>query len=167
MPGKLPFSASAMCMTLSQLLHHPDQWKALCADPDGLKKKASEEGLRYEPVVSGIPRVTTRELEIEGFLIPPGAITMVSILSVLRDPEVYADPETFNIHRTDQQRWHLAFGAGAHQCLGLHLARLEMKILFEAILDRVAAVEPAGEAKRASSTFVGGLKTLPLKVTPA
>ena len=62
---------------------------------------------------------------------------------------------------------HLAFGAGAHQCLGLHLARLEMRILFEALLDRVAAVEPAGEAKRASSTFVGGLKTLPLRVTPA
>ena len=52
------------------------------------------------------------------------------------------------------------------ECLGLHRARLEMKILFEAILDREAAVKPAGEAKRASSTFVGGLKTLPLKVTP-
>ena len=118
---------NSMCMTLSELLQHPDQWKALCADPDGLKKKASEEGLRYQPVVSGIPRVTTKDMEIEGYLIPAGAVIAVSILSVLRDPAVYADPESFNIHRTDQQRWHLAFGAGAHRCAGEALARVELE----------------------------------------
>ena len=116
-----------MCMSLYRLLQHPDQWAALVADPDGLKKKASEEGLRFEPVVSGIPRVTTKDLEIEGYVIPAGAVLMVSLLSVLRDPEVYADPETFNIHRTDQQRWHLAFGAGAHRCAGEALARVELE----------------------------------------
>ncbi|MEO1220735.1 MAG: hypothetical protein AAFY42_05210, partial [Pseudomonadota bacterium] len=56
---------------------------------------------------------------------------------------------------------------GAHQCLGLHLARLQIRVLFEALLDRLDAVEPAGEGKRANTTFVGGLKTLPLRVTPA
>jgi cytochrome P450 len=120
-------------MTLYQLLNHPEQWKAFCADPDGLKKKAVEEGLRFEPVVSGIPRVTTRDLEVEGYLIPAGAILAVSILSVLRDPAVYADPETFNIHRTDQQRWHLAFGAGAHRCAGEALARVELEETLAAI----------------------------------
>lgn len=124
---------NSMCMTLSQLLQHPDQWAALVADPDGLKKKASEEGLRFEPVVSGIPRVTTKDLEIEGFLIPPGAVLAVSILSVLRDPAVYSDPEIFNIHRTDQQRWHLAFGAGAHRCAGEALARVELEETLAAI----------------------------------
>ncbi len=118
---------NSMCMTLSELLQHPEQWKSLCADPDGLKKKASEEGLRYQPVVSGIPRVTTKDMEIEGYLIPAGAVIAVSILSVLRDPAVYADPESFNIHRTDQQRWHLAFGAGAHRCAGEALARVELE----------------------------------------
>jgi cytochrome P450 len=118
---------NSMCMTLFELLQHPEQWKALCADPDGLKKKASEEGLRYQPVVSGIPRVTTKDLEIEGYLIPAGAVLAVSILSVLRDPAVYADPESFNIHRADQQRWHLAFGAGAHRCAGEALARVELE----------------------------------------
>lgn len=118
---------NSMCMTLSQLLQHPDQWAALVADPDGLKKKAAEEGLRFEPVVSGIPRVTTQDMEIEGYLIPPGAVVMVSILSVLRDPEVYGEPERFDIHRTDQQRWHLAFGAGAHRCAGEALARVELE----------------------------------------
>ena len=129
---------NSMCMTLSQLLQHPEQWADLCANPDGLKKKASEEGLRFEPVVSGIPRVTIKDLEIEGYVIPAGAVLMVSILSVLRDPAVYADPETFNIHRTDQQRWHLAFGAGAHRCAGEALARVEL----EEILAAVARLAP-------------------------
>ena len=124
---------NSMCMTLFELLQHPEQWKALCADPDGLKKRASEEGLRYQPVVSGIPRVTTKDLEIEGYLIPAGAVLAVSILSVLRDPAVYADPESFNIHRTDQQRWHLAFGAGAHRCAGEALARVELEETLAAI----------------------------------
>ncbi|MEZ6030140.1 MAG: cytochrome P450 [Hyphomonadaceae bacterium] len=118
---------NSMCMTLHELLSHPEQWKALCADPDGLKKQAAEEGLRYQPVVSGIPRVATKDLAIEGYEVPAGAVIAVSILSVLRDPEVYSEPETFNIHRTDQQRWHLAFGAGAHRCAGEALARVELE----------------------------------------
>ena len=61
---------NSMCMTLFELLHHPEQWKALCADPDGLKKKASEEGLRYQPVVSGIPRVTTQRPRDRGLSHP-------------------------------------------------------------------------------------------------
>ncbi len=124
---------NSMCMTLFQLLQHPQQWQDLVADPDGLKKKAVEEGLRFEPVVSGIPRVTTSDMEIEGYLIPAGAILAVSILSVLRDRDVYADAETFNIHRTDQQRWHLAFGAGAHRCAGEALARVELEETLSAI----------------------------------
>ena len=124
---------NSMCMTLFQLLQHPEQWAAFCADPDSLKKKAAEEGLRFEPVVSGIPRVTTQDMEIEGFLIPPGAIVAVSLLSVLRDPEIYAEPESFNIQRTDQQRWHLAFGAGAHRCAGEALARVELEETLAAI----------------------------------
>jgi cytochrome P450 len=124
---------NAMCMTLFQLLQHPEQWRALCADPDGLKKKASEEGLRYEPVVSGIPRVAIEDMTVEGYLIPGGAMMAVSLLSVLRDPEVYANPNAFDIHRTDQQRWHLAFGAGAHRCAGEALARVELEEVLAAI----------------------------------
>jgi cytochrome P450 len=124
---------NAMCMTLFQLLQHPEQWRALCADPDGLKKKASEEGLRFEPVVSGIPRVAIEDMAVEGYLIPGGAMMAVSLLSVLRDPDVYANPNSFDIHRTDQQRWHLAFGAGAHRCAGEALARVELEEVLAAI----------------------------------
>lgn len=124
---------NSMCMTLHQLLAHPDQWRAFCADPDTLKKKAVEEGLRFEPVVSGIPRVAVDDFELEGYRIPAGAIVSVSLLSVLRDPEIYANPETFDIMRADQQRWHLAFGAGAHRCAGEALARVELEETLAAI----------------------------------
>jgi tRNA G18 (ribose-2'-O)-methylase SpoU len=75
-------------------------------------------------------------------------------------PEI-VDPRRFDAAREGNR--HLAFGAGAHQCLGLHLARLEMRILFEVLLDRLDSVELAGEPARAKSTFVGGLKRLPMR----
>ncbi len=137
---------NSLCMTLHELLQHPDQWKALCADPDGLKKKAVEEGLRYQPVVSGIPRVALNDMEIEGYLIPAGALTTVSIISVLRDPDVYANPESFDIHRTDQQRWHLAFGAGAHRCAGEALARVELEETLATIARLAPNTKLAGPA---------------------
>lgn len=118
---------NSLCMTLYELLRHPEQWQAFCTDPDGLKKKVVEEGLRYQPVVSGIPRVAMQDMEIEGYLIPAGAIIAVSILSALRDPDVYSRPDEFDINRTDQQRWILAFGAGAHRCAGEALARVELE----------------------------------------
>jgi cytochrome P450 len=139
---------NAMCMTLFQLLQHPEQWHALVADPDGLKKKASEEGLRYEPVVSGIPRVAIEDMTVEGYLIPGGAMIAVSLLSVLRDPDVYANPEAFDIHRTDQQRWHLAFGAGAHRCAGEALARVELEEVLAAIARLAPNTRIVGQAPR-------------------
>ncbi|MDZ4762067.1 MAG: cytochrome P450 [Alphaproteobacteria bacterium] len=124
---------NSMCMILHQLLGHPDQWRAFCADPDGLKKKAVEEGLRFEPVVSGIPRVAVRDIALEGYLIPAGAVIAVSIVSVLRDPEVYARPDEFDITRADHPRWTFAFGAGAHRCAGEALARVELEETLAAI----------------------------------
>jgi len=117
----------SMCMTLAQLLAHPDQWRAFCADPDGLKKGVVNEGLRYEPVISAIPRVALEDIDVDGYRIPAGSIIAVSILSALRDPDVYADPEAFDITRTDHPRWHPVFGAGAHRCAGEALARAEME----------------------------------------
>ena len=131
----------SMCMTLAHLLRHPDQWRAFCADPDGLKKGVIAEGLRYDPVISGIPRVALRDLEIDGFLIPAGTPIGLSMLSALRDPEVFADPDTFNITRTDHPRWHPIFGAGAHRCVGEALARAEM----EETLATIARLAPNTE----------------------
>ncbi|HVY90118.1 MAG TPA: cytochrome P450 [Hyphomonadaceae bacterium] len=137
---------NSMCMILFELLRHPDQWQALCADPDGLKKKAVDEGLRYQPVVSGIPRVAVNDMEVEGYQIPAGALISVSIISSLRDPEVYAEPEVFNIHRTDHPRWTPVFGAGAHRCAGEALARVELEETLATIARLAPNTKVLGEA---------------------
>jgi cytochrome P450 len=78
----------SLCMTLARMLDNPDQWAAFCADLDGLKKAVVDEGLRYEPIVNGIPRLTLQEIELDGYAIPKGAVIAISLLSALRDPEV-------------------------------------------------------------------------------
>lgn len=122
-----------LCMTLSTLLQHPAQWQAFCADPDALKRGVVQEGLRFEPVAGGIPRIAAEDLEIDGHHVSRGSILVFSVISALRDPETYADPETFNIHRTDHPKWHPIFGAGAHRCLGEALARAELEEALVAI----------------------------------
>lgn len=118
---------ASICMILSELLQRPDQWADFVADPDGLKRAAVEEGLRFQPVISAIPRITLRDIEVDGYLVPEGSVFAISVVAALRDPDVFEDPDTFNIHRTDQQRWHYVFGAGAHRCVGEALARAEME----------------------------------------
>lgn len=135
---------NSMCMILYHLLRHPDQWTAFCASPDGLKRAAVEEGLRFEPVVTSIPRVALKDLEIDGYLVPQGAVIAISTLSVLRDPSLYANPEDFNIHRTDHARWSFAFGAGAHRCAGEALARIELEETLAAIARKAPSVQIVG-----------------------
>ena len=86
---------------------------------------------------------------------------MINYVAANHDPAQFDNPRDFDASRSPNR--HMAFGAGAHQCLGLHLARLQIKVLFEALLDRIESVELAGEPKRSSTTFVGGLKTLPIR----
>ena len=121
-----------------------------------------EEAIRWTTPVQHFMRMSAHDTEIAGVPIAAGDWLMINYVAANHDPAVFADPRKFDAARSPNR--HLAFGAGAHQCLGLHLARLEMRILFEVLLDRIERVEPAGEAKRASSTFVGGLKTLPLRI---
>ncbi len=112
---------------LSQLLQHPDQWALVCGDPEKWKKAAVEEGLRFDPPVGSVPRFTLRELEIDGVVIPEGRVVSMSVLAGLRDPDVYPDPDRFDIRREGLPRWNIAFGGGAHRCLGEALARAEME----------------------------------------
>ena len=148
---------------MQALANDPEQYARVRADRS-LLPGIVEEAIRWTSPVQHFMRTAAEDVEIGGQQVKKGDWLMINYVAANHDPAQFPDPRRFDAARSPNR--HLAFGAGAHQCLGLHLARLEMKILFEAILDRVAAVEPTGEAKRASSTFVGGLKTLPLKVTP-
>ncbi len=149
---------------MQALANDPEQWARVKADRS-LLPGIVEEAIRWTTPVQHFMRTAAEDVELGGQQVKKGDWLMMNYVAANHDPAQFPDPRRFDAARSPNR--HLAFGAGAHQCLGLHLARLEMRILFEALLDRVASVEPAGKAKRASSTFVGGLKSLPLRVTPA
>lgn len=142
------------------LAKDPEQFAKVKADRS-LVAGIVEEAIRWTTPVQHFMRMANEDVEIAGVQIAKGDWLMLNYVAANHDPAQFDEPRKFEAAR-DQNR-HIAFGAGAHQCLGLHLARLEMRILFEELLDRLESVELAGEPKRASSTFVGGLKTLPLR----
>ncbi|MGD9895163.1 MAG: cytochrome P450, partial [Dehalococcoidia bacterium] len=84
--------------------------------------------------------------------------------SVNRDEDVFPDGDVFNIERNPNE--HLAFGIGEHFCLGAGFARLEMRLMFEELLRRLPDIEQDGPAERLKSTFIGGIKHLPVRFTP-
>ena len=146
------------------LARDPEQWARVKADRS-LLPGIVEEAIRWTSPVQHFMRTAAEDTEVGGQKIAKGDWLMINYVAANHDPAQFVDPRRFDASRSPNR--HLAFGAGAHQCLGLHLARLEMRILFETLLDRIDTVEPAGEPRRAKSTFVGGLKTLPLRIVPA
>lgn len=124
---------AALASTVSQLLSHPEQWAMLVQDPERWAASAVLEGLRYDPVIGSLPRITLEARELDGFLIPKGSFVAVSMLTALRDPEVYADPDRFDMTRQDHPRLHPVFGGGPHRCLGEALARIELEEAVKAL----------------------------------
>ncbi|MEM9311008.1 MAG: cytochrome P450 [Pseudomonadota bacterium] len=147
---------------MQALAQDPDQWARVRNDRS-LLPGIVEEAIRWTSPVQHFMRTAAHDVEVGGQLIREGDWMMINYVSANHDPAQFEDPRRFDAARSPNR--HLAFGAGGHQCLGLHLARLEMRLLFEALLDRVETVELAGEPKRATSTFVGGLKTLPIRIS--
>ncbi len=143
------------------LAQDPEQFARVKADRS-LLPGIVEEAIRWTSPVQHFMRTAAKDVELGGQLIKQGDWLMMNYVAANHDPSQFTDPRKFDASRSPNR--HLAFGAGAHQCLGLHLARLEMRILFETLLYRIDALELAGEPKRAKSTFVGGLKTLPLRI---
>jgi cytochrome P450 len=117
------------------LLSHPGQLALVRAQPV-LLPAAIEESLRLEPAAAVVDRYATRDVEIGGSLIRRGDPVTVSITAANRDPEVFPDPDQFDIRRDNAGR-HLAFAHGPHFCLGAHLARLEAHIALATLLDRL------------------------------
>lgn len=146
------------------LARDPEQWAKVRADRS-LLAGIVEEAIRWTTPVQHFMRTAAEDVELGGQRIAKGDWLMINYVAANHDPAQFDHPRRFDAARSPNR--HLAFGAGAHQCLGLHLARLEMRILFETLLDRIALVELAGEPARAKSTFVGGLKRLPLRLTAA
>ncbi|NMW32488.1 cytochrome P450 [Altererythrobacter sp. RZ02] len=143
------------------LAQDPEQFARVKADRS-LLAGIVEEAIRWTSPVQHFMRTAAEDVEIGGQQIKKGDWLMINYVAANHDPAQFDDPRTFDAARSPNR--HLAFGAGGHQCLGLHLARLEMRILFETLLDKLDSIELAGEPARSKSTFVGGLKTLPLRI---
>ena len=152
-------STAGAMMALAQ---DPEQWARVKADRS-LLPGIVEEAIRWTTPVQHFMRTAAEDVELGGQQVKRGDWLMINYVAANHDPAQFENPRKFDAARSPNR--HLAFGAGAHQCLGLHLARMEMKILFETLLDRIDTIELAGEPRRATSTFVGGLKTLPLRFT--
>ncbi|WP_405896614.1 cytochrome P450 [Streptomyces sp. NBC_00727] len=122
------------------LLQHPDQLDELRRDP-ALIGGAVDELLRYLSITGGVARVATEDVEVAGRLIRAGQGVLVLHSVANRDPREFPDPDRFDIHR--DARRHLAFGHGAHLCIGMLLARMEMRVVLSTLLRRYPGLRPA------------------------
>jgi cytochrome P450 len=148
------------CM-LAVLADRPDLWRAL-RDDRRLVEPFVEEALRYDSPVQVLNRWTTREATFHGHTIPAFANVAVAYAAANRDPAVFPEPDAFRLDRPSER--HLAFGIGAHFCLGAPLARAEARIVLEELLGAAERLEPvdAPVQFQRASRVVRGPATLPL-----
>ncbi|MEL6750693.1 MAG: cytochrome P450 [Pseudomonadota bacterium] len=147
---------------LHTLMQHPDAMADLRADPS-LLPTAIQEMFRYESPLPFFHRHALENVTLRGHHFPAGTTFGLLYGAANRDPEAFDAPDTFDIRRTPNR--HLAFGQGAHLCLGNHLARLNMKVIFETLLSRFTRIEPNGPVEWKLGLSVRGLKTLPVHLT--
>ncbi len=151
---------------VNALLDHPQQWAALCADPAGLAPRAVEETLRYDPPVQRTGRFAHQAVTLAGRTVRRGQIVMLLIGGANRDPQVYPDPDTFDIHR-EPTADHLAFSSGIHYCVGQPLALLEATIALRCLAEQLPGLRRAGAVRRRSATNIRGPLRLPVRADAA
>lgn len=156
-------TSSAMAGGMHALVEHPEQLAQLQADPD-LLTNAVEEILRWTAPVRHFMRTAQEDTELLGQEIKAGDWLYLSYKAANLDPAVFDEPLRFDITRANADR-HIAFGFGAHFCLGAQLARNELRSVFGQVVPRLASAELAGDPATMKTTFVGGYKALPLRYT--
>lgn len=154
-------TSSSTAGAMWALAENPEQLAQIRADISRVPGLV-EEAIRWMTPVKTFMRAAARDTEIRGRKLRRGDWLMLCYASGNRDEEIFDDPFVFRADRSPNR--HLSFGYGAHLCLGQHLAKLEMRILFEELLPRIKSLSLAGEPKNTASTFVSGPKTLPLHV---
>jgi cytochrome P450 len=139
---------------------HRGEWEKLRGRPE-LLTDAVEEILRWVTPIIYFARTATEDCEVRGTKIRAGEQLALYYASANRDEEVFADPFAFRVDRRPNR--HLAFGIGAHVCMGAHVARVELETIFRHLLARLESFEVSGPVQRLSSTVNGGIKHLPLR----
>ena len=153
-------SSASISGGMHALVEHPDQLARLRENP-ALMPLAVEEMIRWTTPVKEFMRTAQRDYEIRGARIAAGDSVLLSYVSANRDEDVFGEPFRFDIGRDPNK--HIAFGYGVHFCLGAALARLEVNSFFSALLPRLESVELTGTPAHVATTFVGGLKHLPIR----
>jgi cytochrome P450 len=144
------------------LIQHPEQRQRLLADP-ALVPTAVEELLRWVSPIIAFRRTAQRDVELGGQQVREGDRVVIWYASANRDEAKFPAADRFDVGR--QPNDHLAFGIGPHFCLGSHLARLEIRIMFEELLRRLPDIELDGQVERLRSDFVSGIKHMPVRFT--
>lgn len=148
--------------TMNALIDHPEAMALLQAKPE-LIPWAVEEFLRFGSAVYHFRRTATKDIEMHGKQIKKGDKVVVWFASGNRDPEVFAEPDRFDVTRNPNE--HMTFGRGGpHLCLGSALGRMEIMIMFQTLLPRIKKIERTGELAHLRSNFVNGIKRFPVKV---
>ena len=145
------------------MIQHPDQLKAFQEDPVGRAVRATEECLRFDAPVRSIQRIASEDIELNGKTIRKDERLRWFISSANRDPDVFTDPETFDISRHPNP--HVAFGSGIHHCLGATLARLEGQEALKMLVERFSNLDltvPVENLSYQPSITFRSLKSLPI-----
>jgi cytochrome P450 len=153
-------TSSTMSSTIEALAQNPEQFNAVKNDPS-LISGLINEGLRWASPVKSFARRATADTTVGGVPVKKGERFQLLYQSANRDEDIFEAPDEFRFDRSPNKQ--IAFGYGPHMCIGQHLAKMELKIMFEELLPRISDLELAGERKVVQTNFVGGLKNLPIK----
>jgi cytochrome P450 len=153
---------NSMTGSVLALNENPDQYEKLRANP-ALIDSFVPEVIRWQTPLAHMRRTATADTELGGKQIKKGDRIVMWYVSGNRDEDVIATPDEFIIDRA-QPRIHMSFGFGIHRCLGMRLADLQLKIIWEEILKRFDRIEVVGEPKRVYSSFIRGYEELPVRI---
>lgn len=153
-----------MSGAMHAFFENPGQWEKLGADRS-LMPSAVDEMLRYVSPVMNFRRQATAPFELHGQRIDEDQKVVFFHVSANRDEDVFEDPHRFDITRSPNP--HMAFGGGGpHFCLGHNLARMEIRVMYQHLLDRLPDIHPEGDVQRLQSAFINGVKHLPVAFSP-
>lgn len=153
--------ATVLTGGVEALARHPDEFKKIKVDPS-IIGNATEEMIRWVTPTKHFMRTAVEDADVNGSAVKAGDWILLSYPSANRDEEVFVDPFSFDVTRKEARK-HLAFGAGAHFCIGNQLARLQLRTFFEEFIGELKTIELAGDVKYSATTFVSTFKKVPIR----